>query len=36
MVHRAMRLASLTRIVIAIEMACEGDAFFLSLIFCHA
>jgi len=36
MLHRAMRLALHRRIVIAIEMAREGGAFFLSSIFCHA
>ena len=36
MLHPAMRLASHRRIVIAIEMARKGGAFFLLSIFCHA
>jgi hypothetical protein len=36
MLHWAMRLPSHRRIVIAIKMAREGGAFFLSLIFCNA
>jgi hypothetical protein len=36
MPHRAMRLASHWRIVIAIKIAREGGAFFLSSFFCHA
>jgi hypothetical protein len=36
MLHRAMRLALHRRIVIAIEMAREGGAFFSIVNFCHA
>ena len=36
MLHRAMHLALHQRIAIAIEMAREGGAFFMSPIYCHA